>query len=99
MKTPSQNIRFVEKSNENPTTESSDLVALKDYFYTKFNSLEVKITNDTECKGFWDFRIFLNMAMQQSEPFWPGKLTSAMYQSRCERTTNNELSGYVSRQL
>ena len=45
MKTPSQNIRFVEKSNENPTTESSDLVALKDYFYTKFN---VKITNDTQ---------------------------------------------------
>ena len=48
MKTPSQNIRFVEKSNENPTTESSDLDALKDYFYTKFNALEVKITNDTQ---------------------------------------------------
>ena len=42
---PSQNIRFVERSNENPTTESNDLVALKDYFNTKFNALEAKITN------------------------------------------------------
>ena len=46
---PSQNIRFVERNNENPTTESSDLVALKNYFNTKFNTLEVKITNDTLC--------------------------------------------------
>ena len=46
--TSSQNIRFVERSNENPTTESSDLVALKDYFDTKFNALEAKITNDAQ---------------------------------------------------
>ena len=46
---PSQNIRFVERNNENPTTESSDLVALKNYFNTKFNSLKVKITNDALC--------------------------------------------------
>ena len=45
---PSQNIRFVERSNENPTTESSDLVALKDYFNTKFNMLEARITNDAQ---------------------------------------------------
>ena len=45
---PSQNIRFVESSNENPTTESNDLVALKDYFDTKFSVLEVKITNDAQ---------------------------------------------------
>ena len=42
----SQNIGFEERSNENPNTESSDLVALKDYFDTKFNALEAKITND-----------------------------------------------------
>ena len=40
---PSQNIRFFEKSNENPTTESNDLVALKDYFDTKLNALEAKL--------------------------------------------------------
>ena len=45
---PSQNIRFVESSKENPTTESNDLVALKDYFDTKFNALEAKITNDAQ---------------------------------------------------
>ena len=45
---PSQNIRFVERSNENLATESSDLVALKDYFGTKFNALEAKITNDAQ---------------------------------------------------
>ena len=45
---PSQNIRFVERSNENPTTESSDLVALKDYFDIKFNALEAIITNDAQ---------------------------------------------------
>ena len=45
---PSQNVRFVERSNENPTTESSDLVALKDYFNTKFNMLEARITNDAQ---------------------------------------------------
>ena len=45
---PSQNIRFVERSNENPTTESSDLAALKDYFDTKFIALEAKITNDAQ---------------------------------------------------
>ena len=45
---PSQNIRFVERSNENPTTESSDLVAFKDYFDTKFITLEAKITNDAQ---------------------------------------------------
>ena len=44
----SQNMRFVERSNENPTTESSDLVALKDYFNTKFNMLEARITNDAQ---------------------------------------------------
>ena len=46
--TSSQNIRFVERSNENPTTESSDLVALKDYFDTKFNMLEARIINDAQ---------------------------------------------------
>ena len=45
---PSQNIRFAERSNENPTTESNDLVDLKDYFDTKFNALEAKITNDAQ---------------------------------------------------
>ena len=35
---PSQNIRFVESSKENLTTESNYLVALKDYFDTKFNA-------------------------------------------------------------
>ena len=45
---PSQNIQFVERSNENPTTESSDSVALKDYFDTKFNALVAKITNDAQ---------------------------------------------------
>ena len=45
---PSQNIRFFESSKENPTTESNDLVALKDYFDTKFNALEAKITNDAQ---------------------------------------------------
>ena len=45
---PSQNIRFVESSKENPTSESNDLVALKDYFDTKFNALEAKITNDAQ---------------------------------------------------
>ena len=44
----SQNIRFVERSNENPTTESNDLVAVKDYFDTKFNAVEPKITNDAQ---------------------------------------------------
>ena len=48
VKIPSQNLRFVERRNENSTTESSDLVALKDYFDTKFNALEAKITNDAE---------------------------------------------------
>ena len=41
---PSQNIQFVERSNENPTTESTDSVALEDYFDTKFNALVAKIT-------------------------------------------------------
>ena len=38
LRIPSQNIRFVERSNENPTTKSSDLVVLKYYFDTKFNT-------------------------------------------------------------
>ena len=42
---PSQNIRFVEKSNKNATAESTDLVVVKDYFDPKFNALEPKITN------------------------------------------------------
>ena len=37
--------RFAEKSKWNPTTESSDLIAFKDYFDIKFNALEAKITN------------------------------------------------------
>ena len=45
---PSQNMQFFERSNENPTTESSDLVALKHYFDTKFNALEAKITNNVQ---------------------------------------------------
>ena len=45
---PSQYTWFVEGSNENSATESSDLVALKDYFDTKFNALEAKITNDAQ---------------------------------------------------
>ena len=39
---PSWNIQIVERSKENPTKESRDLVALKDYFDTKFNVLEAK---------------------------------------------------------
>ena len=42
------NIRFVERSNENFTTESGDLVVLKDYFDTKFNTLEAKTTNKAQ---------------------------------------------------
>ena len=42
---PKQNIRFVERSNEHPTTESSDLVALKDYLSAKVNALEAKTKN------------------------------------------------------
>ena len=45
---PSQDMRFVESSKENPTIESNDLVALKDYFDTKFNALEAKISNDAQ---------------------------------------------------
>ena len=48
---PSQDMRFAERSNENSTTESSDLVKLKDYFenyFDYFNELEAKITNDTQ---------------------------------------------------
>ena len=48
MKIPSQSVRFVERRRKNSTTESSDLVGLKDYFDTKFNALEAKITNDTQ---------------------------------------------------
>ena len=45
---PSQNIRFVERSNKYPTTESSELVALKDYFSTTINTPEAKITDDAQ---------------------------------------------------
>ena len=45
VKIPSQNLRFVEGRNENSATESSDLVPLRDYFDTKFNALEAKISN------------------------------------------------------
>ena len=45
---PSPNIRFVERSSKNPTTESRDLVVLQDYFDTKFNELNVKVTNDSQ---------------------------------------------------
>ena len=48
VKIPSQSVRFVERRRKNSTTESSDLVGLKDYFDTKFNALEAKITNDTQ---------------------------------------------------
>ena len=48
MRIPSQEIRFVERSNENPTTESSDLINLKGYFDRKFNALEARITNDAQ---------------------------------------------------
>ena len=41
-------MQFFERSNENPTTESIDLVALKHYFDTKFNALEAKITNNVQ---------------------------------------------------
>ena len=37
---PSQNLRFAERSNENSTTKSSDLVEIKDYFDTKFSALQ-----------------------------------------------------------
>ena len=46
MRIPSQIIWFVGRSHQNPTTDSSDLDALKDYFDTKFNGLEAKITNN-----------------------------------------------------
>ena len=45
---PSQHIRLVERSNKNPTIESSDLVAFKDHFETNFSVLEAKITNDAK---------------------------------------------------
>ena len=45
---PSQNIWFVEKSNENPTTKSSDSVALRDYFGRKFSAVEAKMTNEAQ---------------------------------------------------
>ena len=48
VKIPSQNLWFVERRNEYSTTESSDLAALKDYFDTKFNALEAKITNHAQ---------------------------------------------------
>ena len=48
LRIPSQHKRFVERSNENPTIESSDLVALKVYLETKFSVLEAKITNDAK---------------------------------------------------
>ena len=48
VKIPSQNLWFVERRNEYSTTESSDLVALKDYFDAKFNALEAKITNHAQ---------------------------------------------------
>ena len=45
---PSQNIRFVERNNENPIAGSRYLVALKDYFDTKFNVVEAKINIDAQ---------------------------------------------------
>ena len=33
--------KIYKRSNKNPTTESCDLVALKDYFDTKFSKLEL----------------------------------------------------------
>ena len=45
---PRQKRRFVERSNKNSTTESSDLAALKDYFNTKSNAQEAKLTNDAQ---------------------------------------------------
>ena len=46
MRISSQIIWFVERSYQNPTTDSSDLDVLKDYFDAKFNGLEAKITNN-----------------------------------------------------
>ena len=45
---PRQKRRFVERSNKNSTTESSDLAALKYYFNTKSNAQEAKLTNDAQ---------------------------------------------------
>ena len=45
---PRQKRRFVERSNKNYTAESSDLAALKDYFNTKSNAQEAKLTNDAQ---------------------------------------------------
>ena len=45
---PNQNLPFVDRSNENPTTKPSDLVVLRDYFDTKSSALEAKITNDAQ---------------------------------------------------
>ena len=67
---PSQNIRFVESSNENPTTESNDLVALKDYFETKFNALEAKITNDAQAVSTdldEKFNSYINTMVEDNE--------------------------------
>ena len=67
---PSQNIGFVERSNENPTTESNDLVALKDYFDTKFNALEAKITNDVQAVGTdldENFNPYINTIAEDNE--------------------------------
>ena len=46
VKIPSQNLQFVERRNENSTTELSDLVVLKDYFDTK--RARSKITIDAQ---------------------------------------------------
>ena len=46
VKIPSQNLQFVERRNENPTTELSDLVVLKDYFDIK--RARSKITIDAQ---------------------------------------------------
>lgn len=46
MKIPSQIMWFAKRSNQNPTTDSSDLDVLKDYFDTKFNGLVAKTTNN-----------------------------------------------------
>ena len=46
MRIPNQIMWFVKRSNQNPTTDSSDLDVLKDYFDTKFNGLVAKTTNN-----------------------------------------------------
>ena len=62
-KMASQNLRFVERRNKNSTTESSDLVAPKDYFDTKFNAQEA----NNQCRTSGSYMKSLTHILRQSK--------------------------------